>query len=198
MHMNVLLRAALAFAVTVVVAAPAVSAQSAASRGPAVTEADIQFMQDMQVHHEQALELAALVGDRTRRSNLRLLALHITVSQQGEIAQMRGWLAAQGVDTARAMSHDMNAHASGGGHERMPGMVSQSIMNELRRSSGARFEKLFLRSMIQHHDGALTMVKTLLALPGAAQESAVNHFVSEVESSQSAEIARMKRLLSSM
>jgi len=198
MHLKVLFRAALA--ITVLMAGSPAKAQSAVSRGPAVTDADIRFMQEMLGHHQQAIEMTALVRARSRRPDLQLLAERISVSQTDEMAQMRRWLKAQRVDTAAAMSHDMSAHA---GHTMsrdstpvMSGMLTSAQMDALRRAAGPRFDRLFLQGMIQHHGGALTMVKALLLVPGAAQESSINHFVTEVDADQRAEIARMRRLLS--
>jgi len=198
MHLTVLFRAALA--ITVLVAGLPARAQSAAASGPAVTDADIRFMQEMLGHHQQAIEMTALVRERSRRPDLLLLAERISVSQTDEMAQMRRWLKAQGIGAAAARSHDMSVHA---GHSTgsdstpmMPGMLTSMQMLALRSATGSRFDRLFLEGMIQHHGGALTMVKALLVMPGAAQQSAINHFVTEVDADQRAEIARMRRLLS--
>jgi len=198
MHLTVLFRAALASAV--MVAGIPAAAQSALASGPAVTDADIRFMQEMLGHHQQAIEMTALVQARSRRADLLLLAERISVSQTDEMAQMRRWLKGQGVGADTAVSHDMGGHA---GHTMgsdstpmMPGMLTPTQMLALRRATGSRFDRLFLEGMVQHHGGALTMVKALLVVPGAAQESAINHFVTEVDADQRAEIARMRRLLS--
>lgn len=157
-------------------------------------------MEEMLGHHQQAVEMTALVRARSRRADLLLLAERISVSQTDEMAQMRRWLKGQGVGAPAAMSHDMSAHAGhtmpGDSTPMMPGMLSPAQMVALRGAAGARFDRLFLEGMIQHHGGALTMVKALLQVPGAAQESAINHFVIEVDGDQRAEIARMRRLLS--
>jgi len=198
MPLKALFRAALA--ITVLIAGRPASAQSAVSRGPAVTDADIRFMQEMLGHHQQAIEMTALVRARSRRADMLLLAERISVSQTDEIAQMRRWLKGQGIGADTAMSHDMSAHAShtmrSDSTRRMPGMLTPAQMVALRRAAGSRFERLFLEGMIQHHGGALTMVKALLKVPGAAQESSINHFVTEVDGDQRAEMARMRRMLS--
>ena len=198
MQMRGLVRAVLAC--TVLAAGRPARAQPVAARGPAVTASDIRFVQEMLGHHRQAILMTAMVQTRARRPDLRLLAERITVSQVDEIAQMRRWLNAQGVGEDASMSHDMSAHAGrtmpADSMPMMPGMLTVAQMDALRRASSARFDRLFLNGMIQHHEGALTMVRALLQVPGAAQESSINHFVTEVDSDQRAEIARMRRMLS--
>lgn len=160
----------------------------------AATDADVRFMQEMIGHHQQAVEMVALVPQRTRRRDLRLLAERIGLSQGDEIVQMRSWLAkhASGeMGTHEMSTHAMDAH----GAMSMPGMLTSAQMSALRRATGARFDRLFLDGMIQHHVGALTMVKQLMSTAGAAQESRLNRFVIDVDADQRAEIARMRRLL---
>jgi uncharacterized protein (DUF305 family) len=147
-------------------------------------------------HHQQAVEMSALVAARTRRAQMRTLAERITVSQADEMAMMRQWLRAHGASDTSVVSHDVGAHA---GHDMgstasMPGMLSAERMAALRAARGARFDRLFLDGMIRHHEGALTMVRQLLG-QGGAQESSINRFVSDVDADQRAEIARMQRML---
>lgn len=157
-------------------------------------------MRDMIGHHQQAVDMTALVAARSRNAQLRVLAQRIVVSQADEIALMQQWLRrhGDGGDTAsRHVSHETSGHA---GHDMsgaamMPGMLSAREMAALRAARGARFDRLFLDGMIRHHGGALTMVEQLLAVPGAAQESSINRFVSDVDADQRAEIARMRRML---
>ncbi len=186
-------------AVALSTASPALAQQPRASP-PAVTAADIRFMRDMIGHHQQAVEMSELVAARSRTPQLRILAERIAVSQADEIALMRQWLRAHadGRDAAsQPATHEMRAHeghdSSGG--VTMPGMSSARAMAALRAARGARFDRLFLEGMIRHHGGALTMVEQLLAAPGAAQESSINRFVSDVDADQRAEIARMRRML---
>jgi len=178
-------------------------AQATQGAVPAVTAADVRFMQEMIGHHQQAVEMTALVSARTRRAQLRLLAERIGVSQTDEMALMRRWLRAHGGSGDATASHDMSEHdghdMSGTGGIQlmplMPGMLSRTEMAALRAARGARFDRLFLEGMIRHHGGALTMVEQLLHAPGAAQESSINRFVSDVDADQRAEIARMRRML---
>ena len=180
----------------------ALRAQSAVMTPPAVTAADIRFMQDMLQHHRQAVEMTSLVRTRTRAPQLRALSERIAVSQSDEMAVMRQWLAAHGAAAGTSAPHDTSAHAGHGAPgvspmARMPGMLSPDEMRVMRASQGVRFNRLFLDGMLRHHVGALVMVETLMATPGAAQESSINRFVTEVDTDQRAEITRMRRMLSS-
>lgn len=180
---------------------PALAAQSGAPAVPGVTTADIRFMQDMLHHHAQAVAMTALVQARTRNTQLRALADRIAVSQTDEVALMRRWLATHGGAADATTSHDMGTHVGHGSPGMrdtmaMPGMLSPAAMRALRVARGARFDRLFLDGMIRHHGGALTMVESLLASPGAAQESSINRFVADVDADQRAEIARMRRMVS--
>ncbi len=148
-------------------------------------------MQGMVPHHAQALDMTALVADRTTNRSLRLIAERIEVSQRDEIAWMTGWLRAHGADAPDA--HDHTAHA---GHDTlMPGMLTADDFARLAAATGPAFDRLFFQFMIRHHQGALVMVTELLATPGAAQEADVYRFVSDVEADQEMEIERMRALL---
>lgn len=174
----------------------------AASESPAVTAADIRFMQEMLGHHAQALQMTALIATHTHRADLQALAERITNTQSDEMALMRRWLEVQRatVPETHVMSGpDMSAMPGMSGPTvmpMMPGMLTPAQMAALRAAKGPAFDRLFLRGMIQHHIGALTMVAALNNTAGAAQESAINRFVIDVDADQRAEIARMRRMLS--
>jgi uncharacterized protein (DUF305 family) len=153
------------------------------------TEADVRFMQGMIGHHAQALEMTALVADRTADPDLRKLALRIEISQADEIEMMESWLTARG----QALP-DPHAH-HGPDHARMPGMLTAAEMARLAAATGVEFERLFLEFMIKHHDGALVMVKDLFSSPGAGQEPEIFAFASDVEADQFMEIRRMAAML---
>ncbi len=199
-----------ALGICVMVVGPIAAAQAPVPSPPAVTAADIQFMQDMLGHHAQAVEMTALINSRTRREDMRALGERISISQSDEMALMRRWLERHGGPgpsgmTTGAMAgsplsqkmpgHDMavSDHAS-----LMPGMLSPVQLSALRAARGAQFERLLLRGMIQHHEGALTMVRQLMATPAAAQDSGINRFVTDVDADQRAEIRRMRRMLTMM
>ena len=156
--------------------------------GAKYTDADVHFMQGMIGHHAQALEMTALVPARTSREDLQLLARRIEISQRDEIKQMQSWLKARGLPVPDEHAH----HATGA--KLMPGMLTPDEMASLRNANGVAFDRLFLTLMVKHHEGALQMVKDLLASPGAAQDAEVSAFASDVEADQSMEISRMKSM----
>ena len=153
------------------------------------TPADVRFMQGMIGHHAQALEMAALVPERTDREDMRLLAKRIDVSQADEIKMMQRWLEARGQEVPGPHAH----HAPGA--SMMPGMLTAEEMSRLAAAKGDSFDRLFLELMIKHHEGALTMVKELYATPGAGQESEMYGFASDVDADQRMEIRRMRGML---
>lgn len=165
---------------------------------PGYTKADVEFMQHMIGHHAQALEMTALVPERTTSEPIHYLAQRIAVSQRDEIALMRHWLEARGQaapDPASAHEHHAMGH---GGVALMPGMLTAAELGRLAAARGAEFDRMFLEFMIRHHEGALTMVASLFATPGAGQEAEVFRFASDVETDQRAEIARMRALLNTI
>ncbi|MGA0919199.1 MAG: DUF305 domain-containing protein [Gemmatimonadaceae bacterium] len=164
--------------------------------------ADIAFLQGMIAHHAQAVEMVALVPTRTTRRELRLIAERIDVSQRDEMQWMRDWLAEHGRAVSEAQDHAAVGHGEMGhasmSHGAMPGMLSPDAMVALTRATGLEFERRFLEGMIQHHEGALVMVRTLLGSDDAAQRSEIFAFASDVDADQRAEIARMRRVLASL
>ena len=152
--------------------------------------ADARFMQDMIPHHHQALEMAALVADRTNRPELIDVAGRINVSQGDEIEFMQQWLRDRGERVPDPTAHDeMHTHHS------MAGMATPAQMAELAASKGADFDRLFLELMITHHEGAVTMVEELLELPGSAHDPVLFDFTTDITNGQAAEIERMNVLL---
>ena len=150
--------------------------------------ADTAFMQGMIGHHAQALEMVALVEARTASEDMKRMALRIDVSQRDEMQMMREWLEHRGEPLPDPHAHHM-------AHGRMPGMLTPEQMARLAAAQGPAFARQFLEGMIQHHQGALEMVRDLLAAPGGAQEPDMFDFVSDVEADQSMEIARMRAML---
>jgi uncharacterized protein (DUF305 family) len=150
-------------------------------------DADVRFMQDMIRHHAQALDMTRLIADRTENEAIRRAGRRIDASQQDEIALMRRWLEARGERTTPSAAH--------AGHHLMPGMLDAEAMARLAASRGEAFDRLFLESMIRHHEGALVMVRDLFAIEGAGREPEIYQFANHVDADQRAEIARMRRLL---
>ena len=149
------------------------------------TTADVAFMQGMIGHHAQALEMTTLLYERSTWQDIRMLAQRIDVSQADEINMMQDWLVVR--DEGMAEHH---AH----GTMLMPGMLTPDQMAELAAATGSDFDRLFLEYMIMHHHGAVVMVEDLFASPGAAQESQIFNFASDVIADQSMEITRMRRM----
>jgi uncharacterized protein (DUF305 family) len=121
--------------------------------------------------------------------DLQLMAQRIAVSQQDEMVMMQRWLRDRGEEVPAA---DARHHHHG---EAMPGMLTAEEMARLSAATGPEFDRLFLELMIRHHEGALTMVATLLGTPGAGQETQIFQFASDVDADQRAEIARMRGVL---
>ena len=162
---------------------------------PRHTEADTRFMQGMIAHHRQALVMTALVRERTDNRGIHLLAERIEVSQTDEIRQMERWLQSRGEGLPDPRAHE---HIAMGHGAAMPGMLSAEGIARLESARGPAFDRLFLESMIRHHEGALEMVGRLLATPGAGQEVDVFRFASDVDADQRIEIERMRRMLDTM
>jgi uncharacterized protein (DUF305 family) len=168
---------------------------------PATSPKDIEFMQGMIMHHAQAVEMTDMIAERTNNKDLHLLGERISKSQADEMAFMKRWLEARGQATEMKMSGGSasNSHAHGGhgsaSEHRMPGMLTKEQMDALRKAKGGDFETLFLKGMIQHHEGALVMVKDLFDSAGAGQDAELFNFASDVDSGQRAEIASMQNLL---
>jgi len=152
------------------------------------TPADVKFMQGMIGHHAQAVEMVALIADRTASEDLKRMGLRIQVSQEDEMNMMRTWLQVRGETVPGPHSH----HEPGGF---MPGMLTAEEMTQLANAKGKEFDRLFLQGMIKHHAGAITMVDELFKTPGAGQDGEIYAFASDVDSDQRMEIERMGLML---
>jgi uncharacterized protein (DUF305 family) len=161
---------------------------------PPLSPAEVEFMQGMIMHHAQ--EMTALITSHTQNKDLRLLGERISHSQSDEIRFMKRWLAARGQAVSMPMP-PMSGMGMGHSHHAMlmPGMLTPEQMEALRKARGAEFDRLFLTGMIQHHGGALTMVKDLFAAPGAGQDAELFDFATDVDSGQRAEIRIMQAML---
>jgi uncharacterized protein (DUF305 family) len=162
------------------------------------TTADVQFMSGMIVHHAQAVEMTALIESHTTNKNLRLLGARISHSQAEEMKFMKHWLEAKGEPTSMPMQDMSGMHMPGmdmSSHHMMPGMLTPKQMEALRQAKGAEFDHLFLTGMIQHHNGALIMVKDLFDTAGAGQDAVLFNFATDVDSGQRAEIRIMQNML---
>ena len=164
--------------------------------GATFTEADVRFMQGMIPHHQQALQMTALVHEHATTNAVRQMALRMEISQRDEIKLMEAWLTERDqpiempMGSMGGMHHDMV-----GGLHVMPGMLTAEQMEALSNARGIEFDRLFLEGMIQHHQGAIDMVETLFNSSGAAQESTIFKFAEDVDADQQMEIDRMRGLL---
>ena len=159
---------------------------------PPTSPKDVEFMQGMIHHHAQAVEMTDLIESRTENRNIRLIGQRISKSQLDEMAFMKRWLEVRGEPAVMA---DMKGHSGHHDPVLMPGMLTPKQMDALKKAKGAEFERLFLEGMIQHHNGALIMVKELFDTAGAGQDAQLFNFATDVDNGQRAEIRSMQTLL---
>ena len=159
---------------------------------PHLSQADVDFMQGMIMHHSQAVEMTAMIPSRTENKDVQSLGAKISSSQMDEINFMKRWLVARHEPVSMAMP-DMDV--SGQSMAPMPGMLTTAQMAALRRAKDAEFDRLFLAGMIQHHNGALIMVKDLFDTPGAGQDADLFNFATDADNTQRAEIRIMQDML---
>lgn len=139
--------------------------------------------------------MTAMIPSHTENKDMHVLGARMSSSQSDEIKMMQRWLAARGEPISMAMEGMPDMDKSGKALPLMPGMLTSEQMDALRKSNGAEFDHLFLTGMIQHHGGALTMVKELFNTAGAGQDAEVFNFATDVDNSQRAEIRIMQSML---
>jgi uncharacterized protein (DUF305 family) len=195
--------AALAFATIAAPGASAQAPQTKAQSGPRHTAADVQFMQGMIGHHAQAVVMAAMAPSHGASAQVSLFCRKILHSQRDEIELMENWLrergervpdpndAHAGMHMAMDMGKDDHAML-------MPGMLTAEQLAQLDRARDTAFDRLFLTLMIQHHEGALTMVAKLFDSPGAGQTPEIFGYATGVDADQRAEIERMQGMLTTI
>jgi uncharacterized protein (DUF305 family) len=160
------------------------------------TDADVRFMSGMIGHHAQAIVMAGWAESHDASPAVRTLAERIINAQRDEIKTMQTWLRDRGKPVPEASPHGMKMVMNGMEHEMlMPGMLTEEQMKELDAARGKDFDRLFLTDMIQHHSGAVQMVKELFDTYGAAQDDLVFKFASDVNVDQTTEIERMHKML---
>ncbi len=165
---------------------------------PPVSRSDVEFMQGMIMHHQQAVDMVALMPSRSTNKDLLLLGARIGHSQADEIRFMERWLGVRGESTSMPKMYMSGMHMNMPGMEMpmlMPGMLTAKQMAALKRAKGKEFDRLFLTGMIQHHGGALTMVKDLVGNAGAAQNAEIFNFITDIDTGQRAEIRIMQGML---
>jgi uncharacterized protein (DUF305 family) len=160
------------------------------------TPADVQFISGMIAHHAQAIVMAGWAPSHGASPSVRTLCERIINAQTDEITLMQNWLRARHQPVPDAKAAPMKMVMDGVEHEMlMPGMLTDEQMKQLNQATGPAFDRLFLRLMIQHHQGAITMVNQLFATPGAGQDESVFKFATDVNADQSTEIDRMQKML---
>jgi uncharacterized protein (DUF305 family) len=168
---------------------------STTALAPQRSQADIEFMQGMIMHHGQAVEMTALIPSHTEDKEIRSLGARISLSQTDEMKFMKRWLRARGEPVSMAMPGMPDMDMSGNPMHAMPGMLTPEQMDGLRQARGAEFDRLFLTGMMQHHNGALVMVRQLFDTPGAGQDADLFDFATDVDNTQRAEIGIMQGIL---
>jgi uncharacterized protein (DUF305 family) len=191
-----------------VTAQPAIqtqSSESAIARARAdslrypYTAADIHFMSAMIGHHAQAIAMARLASSHGAGPSVQNLADRIINGQADEIVTMQTWLRDRRQPVPEARPGPMKMVMNGMEHEMMmPGMLTAEQMAQLEAARGKEFDRLFLTYMIQHHRGAVSMVKDLFGSRGAAQDETVFKFANDVNVDQTTEIARMEKMLAAL
>ena len=170
---------------------------STTARLPPRSQAEADFMRGMIMHHAQAIDMTALISSHTANKDLRFLGARISSSQADEINFMKRWLATRGEPVAMKMAMPGMRDMDMSGHPMalMPGMLTAEQMEALRKAKDTDFDRLFLIGMIQHHNGALTMVKELFDTAGAGQDAELFDFANDADNTQRAEIGIMRKML---
>ena len=166
------------------------------------TEADVKFMTGMIAHHAQALIMADLAPKNNASAELQTLAARITNAQKDEIRLMQTWLRDRDqpvpevhIDGLNLMIHGLGEDHMKMDHTNMVGMLSPAQLQELSEAEGNEFDRLFLKFMIDHHNGAVTMVTKLFNTDGAAQDEGSFRLATDIQVDQKTEVARMQRML---
>lgn len=150
--------------------------------------ADVAFVQGMIPHHRQAVDMAGMAAERASSTEVKELAAAIKKAQDPEIRTLSGWLSSWG---EQVPGDDASADHTGHG-DGTAGMMTEQEMDQLEKSSGKAFDTAFLKLMIKHHEGAVTMAKTEQA---KGSYPPAKKMAGDIIASQSAEITRMKKLL---
>jgi uncharacterized protein (DUF305 family) len=170
-------------------AAPA--APSAAANAPLFTQEDLMFLTHMIMHHQQALDMCAMVASRSHREEFIRYARYLDGAQRSEIDQMKGLLRLATERGLEIPHHEMT------GDPPMTGMLSKAQMAALAAATGPEFEKLWLQGMIYHHQGALDMAREMQErqFQTGRQTFGLDVLVDDITEVQRAEINKMKTWL---
>jgi uncharacterized protein (DUF305 family) len=173
-------------------------AQADSARLP-YTEADVRFMSSMISHHAQAILMARWAESHGASPAIVILAGRVINAQEDEIATMQTWLRDRHRPAPDPNPAGMKMVMNGVEHVMlMPGMLTEAQLRALDAARGKEFDRLFLTGMIQHHKGAVSMVKDLFGTYGAGQDEIIFKFASDVNVDQTTEIARMEKMLAEL
>jgi uncharacterized protein (DUF305 family) len=175
---------------------------------PGTNSAEAGFARDMQVHHQQAVQLSVLARDRSQNEEVRQLALDIGTSQGQQAGQMYAWLASWGLPQAPPgermawMSLPTLDGDAGHGHaasgmsgDAMPGYASEEDITRLTAASGTDADRIFLELMIAHHQGGVDMAESILE---RSRDPLVTPLARNVVRVQQSEIEYMESLLATL
>ena len=165
------------------------------SRSEEWNHTDVAFMQMMIPHHAQAVQMSKLARSRAADERVRTLADRIRAAQGPEILAMSAWLEERNMEVPRAGEDPAKYDHGQHGHNSMMGMLTPAQMRQLEAAQGPKFDRLFLRGMIQHHGGAIVMAQQ------AARDGIdiiTGEMTADVSATQSAEISRMRDLLATL
>lgn len=164
------------------------------------TEADVRFMRMMITHHAQALVMSQMAPRNGASPSVQTLAARIINAQKDEIDTMQRWLRRrdQPVPTVEIDGTDLRVNGMMVHGMDMEGVLTQAQIDELNAARGTAFDRLFLRYMIEHHRGAVSMVDNLFSTDGAAQDEAAFKLASDINADQQTEIARMEQMLNAL
>ena len=145
---------------------------------------DVAFATNMIPHHQQAVDLSALVPDRSTNPELIALAAQVSAAQQPEIETMKVFLVQWKENPDTGSGHE--------GHGApMAGMVDEGTMTKLGSLNGPEFDKLWLESMISHHQGAIEMAKAEIA---NGENVDAKRLAQTIIDTQQAELGKMKQM----
>ena len=161
--------------------------------------ADVNFMNGMIPHHAQALVMSGWAESHGASPAVLTLTARIINAQKDEIAGMQKWLRDRHLPVPEPNPRGMVMKMGDTDHVMlMPGMLTEDQLKQLDAARGKDFDRLFLTFMIQHHQGAVSMVTDLFATNGAAQEATVFKLASDIGADQTTEIDRMQKMLAPM
>jgi uncharacterized protein (DUF305 family) len=178
---------------------PEAGPQAAAAPARRANRADVEFMSGMIHHHAQAIVMAKWSATHGASERIQILSQRIIVSQTDEIKSMQQWLREKGEPAPEPSPTGQKMMLGGVEHDMlMPGMLTPEQMTQLDRARGTQFDRLFLTFMIQHHEGALTMVDKLLGSMGGGADDFIYKVASDTFADQGSEIDRMQKMLDAM